>query len=66
MRDINELMKSMEKFMNDHNISISESEKECFEHMLEDLRQIGYDEGYDDGYSSGYDEGYDFGTMSAD
>lgn len=66
MRDVDELMKSMEKIMNDHNISISETEKDCLRQMLEDLRQIGYDEGYDDGYSIGYDSGYDFGMTPAD
>lgn len=57
MRDIDELMKAIVKFTDQHNIHLSEYEKDFLEQMLEDLRQIGYDEGYDDGFSSGYDEG---------
>lgn len=70
MRDIDELVKTIEKLIKDHGVSVSESDKERLEQMLEDFWQTGYDEGYnvgyDDGYSMGYDSGYDFGTMSAD
>lgn len=70
MRDIDELVKTIEKFIKDRGVSISESDKEHLEQMFEDFQQAGYDEGYstgyDDGYSIGYDSGYDFGTMSVD
>lgn len=70
MRDIDELVKTIERLIKDHGVSVSESDKERLEQMIEDLQQTGYDEGYnvgyDDGYSIGYDAGYDFGTMSVD
>ena len=58
MEDIDKLLKAVEKFMNDYNITISESDKKCLEQMLEELRQIDRNEGYD--------EGYDDGIMSVD
>lgn len=42
MKDIDKLLQAVEKFMNDYNITITESDKECLEQMLEELRQIGY------------------------
>ena len=70
MRDIDELVKPIEKLIHGHGVFMSESDKERLEQMLEDFQQTGYDEGYnvgyDDGYSIGYDSGYDFGTMSVD
>ena len=60
------VMTEIEKFLVNKNIVLSESEKEHFEQLLEDLRQTGYSDGLDAGYYSGYDAGYDFGTMSVD
>lgn len=64
MEDIDELLKAVEKFMNDYNITITESDKKCLEQMLKELRQIDYNEGYDDDYASGYGRGYDDGVLS--
>lgn len=54
MRDIDELVKTIEKLIKDHGVSVSESDKERLEQMLEDLRQTSYSDGFDTGYSSGY------------
>lgn len=56
----------IEKFLTDKNVILSESEKEHFERLLEDLRQTGYSDGFDDGYSFGYDARYDFESYPVD
>lgn len=60
-------MIAIENFLADKNVVLSESEKEHFERLLEDLRQTGYSDGFDDGYFSGCcEEGDDFAVTSVD
>ena len=63
---VDNVMVEMEKFLTDKNVVLSESEKEHFEQLLEDLHQTGYSDGFDAGYYSGYDVGYDFGSTTVD
>lgn len=60
------VMIAIEKFLTDKNVVLSESEKEHFEQLLEDLRQTGYSDGFDAGYYSGYDVGYNFESTTVD
>lgn len=60
------VMIAIEKFLTDKNVVLSESEKEHFEQLLEDLRQTGYSDGFDAGYYFGYGVGYDFGSTTVD
>ncbi len=60
------VMTEIEKFLTDKNVVLSESEKEHFEQLLEDLRQTGYSDGFDAGYYSGYDVGYNFESTTVD
>ena len=65
MRDIDELVKTIEKLINGHGVFVSESDKERLEQMLEDFQQTGYDEGYNVGYDGVYSFGYDAGDDCA-
>ena len=60
------VMIAIEKFLTDKNVVLSESEKERFEQLLEDLHQTGYNDGFDAGYYSGYDVGYNFESTTVD
>ena len=63
---VDNVMTEIEKFLVNKNTVLSESEKEHFEQLFEDLRQMGYSDGFDDGYFSGYDAGYDFALTTID